>query len=232
MPTLDWNAQVWDGSYDWSRAGEEWSGAWGSSAAQWYGTVLPRIYRWLPKEGTILEIAPGFGRWTNFLRHHCASLIGVDMAGKCVEACRVRFAGDPRTVFHQNDGQSLSMVPDGTIDFCFSFDSLVHAPIEAVSSYIVQLSTKLSPHGVAILHHSNSAEYVNHPDAQAHSRDKKHVGRIGCVGCACREPRHHLPGVPALGWRRLLLGLHHYFHAPGLSLRQRPASRTVHDASP
>jgi len=46
--------------YDWKQAGEEWSQPWGSSAAQWAGTIFPRIRDCLPV-GTILEIAPGFG---------------------------------------------------------------------------------------------------------------------------------------------------------------------------
>jgi hypothetical protein len=47
--------------YDWKEAGEEWSQPWGSSAAQWTGTIFPRIRQCLPA-GTILEVAPGFGR--------------------------------------------------------------------------------------------------------------------------------------------------------------------------
>src|SRR6266550_7952851 len=41
--------------YDWKAAGEEWSAPWGSSAAQWVGTIFPRIRECLPA-GTILEI--------------------------------------------------------------------------------------------------------------------------------------------------------------------------------
>ncbi len=47
--------------YDWREAGEEWSAPWGSSAAQWNGTIFPRIREFLPV-GTILEIALRF--WT------------------------------------------------------------------------------------------------------------------------------------------------------------------------
>ena len=34
--------------YDWKEAGEEWSQPWGSSAAQWAGTIFPRIRECLP----------------------------------------------------------------------------------------------------------------------------------------------------------------------------------------
>src|SRR5438128_1034565 len=66
-----------DIDYDWKERGEEWSAPWGGSAAQWSGTILPRIRECLPAS-TILEIAPGFGRWTHYLREHCERLHVVD----------------------------------------------------------------------------------------------------------------------------------------------------------
>ncbi len=77
--------------YDWKEAGEEWSAPWGSSAAQWAGTISPRIRDCLPT-GTILEIAPGFGRWTHYLKDYCQDRWIVDRSSECIEACRQRFA--------------------------------------------------------------------------------------------------------------------------------------------
>ncbi len=39
IPDLKWNETTWDGSYDWAARGEEWSGPWGSSEAQWFGAM-------------------------------------------------------------------------------------------------------------------------------------------------------------------------------------------------
>ena len=99
---------------------------------QWYGTLLPRIHRYLPTE-TILEIAPGFGRWTDFLKDHCRKPIVVDLSQKCIEACRERFKACSHIAYFVNDGQSLGMIEDHAVDFAFSFDSLVHAEDRAVS---------------------------------------------------------------------------------------------------
>jgi SAM-dependent methyltransferase len=107
----------------------------------------------------VLEIGPGFGRWTEYLRRHCDSLIGVDLAQKCVEACRARFAGDARLAFHSNDGRSLAMVPDASIDFVFSFDTLVHAERDVIEEYLPQVAAKLAPGGAGFIHHSNLAAY-------------------------------------------------------------------------
>lgn len=147
-----------DTVYDWKEGGEEWSAPWGSSGAQWFGTIFPRIHRWLPAH-TILEIAPGFGRWTNYLKDHCKRLEIVDPAEHCIEACRRRFADDAGLCYHVNDGRSLAMIPDRSIDFVFSFDSLVHVTREILEAYVRQLAEKLKDDGTGFIHHSNLGEY-------------------------------------------------------------------------
>jgi len=148
--------------YDWKEAGEEWSQPWGSSAAQWAGTIFPRIHDCLPA-GTILEIAPGFGRWTHYLKDYCNELWAVDKSRECIEACRERFASVSHVRCELNDGRSLSMIPDSSVDFVFSFDSFVHPDREVVEAYLRQLGTKLKIGGKGFIHHSNFGEYVNSP---------------------------------------------------------------------
>jgi len=148
--------------YDWREAGEEWSGPWGSSAAQWTGTIFPRIGECLPT-GTILEIAPGFGRWTHYLKDYCNELWAVDKSSACIEACQQRFASQSHVHCVLNDGRSLSMIPDSSVDFVFSFDSFVHPDRNVVEAYLRQLRTKLKIGGKGFIHHSNFGEYVNSP---------------------------------------------------------------------
>jgi len=146
--------------YDWKDAGEEWSAPWGTSAAQWSGAILPRIRNCLPTE-TILEIAPGFGRWTYYLKDYCKELWAVDRVEKCIEACRRRFAGDKHVHCHVNDGRSLSMIPDASIDFVFSFDSFVHTNRDVAEAYLSEFCRKLKIDGKGFIHHSNFGEYAN-----------------------------------------------------------------------
>lgn len=154
MPSIDENKAVWDGGYDWSRSGEEWSIIWGAVDTQWYGSLLPRIQRFLPA-ATVLEIAPGFGRWSHFLREHAKRLILVDLSEACMRGCHARFSSDPRVEYHLNDGKSLDFLPDDSVDFVFSFDSLVHAEADVLEAYVTQLGRKLKRDGVGFIHHSN-----------------------------------------------------------------------------
>jgi ubiquinone/menaquinone biosynthesis C-methylase UbiE len=118
MPTLEWNSQEWDTSYQWSDAGDEWSEVWGGSETQWAATLLPRVRNFLPAS-TILEIAPGHGRWTQYLVKLCDIYIGIDLAANCIAACQERFKAASHASFFVNDGRSLPMVPDNSVDFVF-----------------------------------------------------------------------------------------------------------------
>lgn len=158
MPTLAQNVEAWNEGYLWPQEGDEWSAQFGGTEAMWWFLLYPRIHRFLPA-ATILEIAPGRGRWTQFLRAQCQSMIAVDISEKCIEHCRARFAADQHVKFHVNDGSSLGAVPDGSIDFVFSFDSLVHAEREVIEAYLVQLRRKLTANGVGFVHHSNFGAY-------------------------------------------------------------------------
>jgi SAM-dependent methyltransferase len=180
MQDLDWNRAQWNGGYDWKTAGEEWSEAWGGSEAQWFGSLLPRLHRFLPAH-RILEIAPGFGRWTKFLLPVCKDYVGIDLSAQCIESSRHTFADVKYAKFHVNDGLSLSVANDSFFDFIFSFDSLVHVEIDVIRSYVKQIIKKLAPNGVAFIHHSNLLAFggtIGNPHARAHSVSAETVAEI------------------------------------------------------
>lgn len=156
MPDLDWNRSTWDGGYGWAERGEEWSVFWGGSVAQWHGSIAPRLNRRLPARA-ILEVAPGYGRWTRYLLSLCQEFHGIDFSAECVAACQDRFRAAPHARFVQNDGFSLAGVPDDHFDLVFTYDSLVHAEADVMDSYMPQILCKLTLGGVAFVHHSNFA---------------------------------------------------------------------------
>lgn len=152
------NLRAWDSSYKWPDQGDEWSARWGGPRLQWFVGMLPRIQKFLPAD-TILEIAPGRGRWTQFLHTQCRRLILVDLSPSCIESCKRRFSGSSDIEYHVNDGRSLEMLEDESIDFVFSYDSLVHAEPEVMQAYVQQLGRKLRLNGAGFIHHSNGGNY-------------------------------------------------------------------------
>lgn len=101
------------------------------------------------------------GRWTKYLLSLADQVVLVDLAERCIEYCKTRFKNETHIEYFVNDGTSLDMIEDETLDFVFSYDSLVHAEIDVMQAYIEQLSKKLITNGVAFLHHSNIGEYQN-----------------------------------------------------------------------
>jgi hypothetical protein len=85
----------------------------------------------------------------------------VEKADQCFEACCRRFGNEPRIKIYHNDGHSLSMLPDNSVDFVFSFDSLVHDRRGFIESYLHQLGSKLKVGGKGFFHHSNLGAYAN-----------------------------------------------------------------------
>jgi len=158
MPAAQETLSVSNATDEWTEKENRWSAAWGGAGAEWFGTLLPRIHEFIPVQ-TVLEIAPGFGRWTNYLKNHCENLVAVDLDQQSIDACRQRFSACSHITYHVNNGWSLEMIPEESIDFVFSFDGLVEAEATVMEAYLRQLAVKLKPNGLGFIHHSNVGMY-------------------------------------------------------------------------
>jgi len=177
MAGVEDNRRRW-AAHDWSGGGEEWSTLGGGSERWWHGILLPRLLPLLatmPDEAHVVEIGPGYGRWTRFLLEHAARLTLVDIDGGCLEACRQRFGRSVRTVAgdgHTLAGPGARVV--GPVDLVFSYESLVHAEVEVLGSYLRECARVLRPGGVGFIHHSNLGALLGPggepPDAPTHWR--------------------------------------------------------------
>jgi SAM-dependent methyltransferase len=165
MSSIEQNRRFYD-HYKWSRGGDEWAGEWMTSEMQWFGTLLPRIARYLPAS-TIVQIGAGFGRWSEFLRPHCDRLVLLDISPNCVDQCEQRFGADNNVQVHLTDGVTIPLEEENSVEFVFSFFSLVHADIETMACYLREIRRVLSPYGVAFLHHSNMGKPFEPPSELA-----------------------------------------------------------------
>ncbi|MDD5193951.1 MAG: class I SAM-dependent methyltransferase [Candidatus Nanoarchaeia archaeon] len=154
MPSIEKNREMWGKNANWEGKGEEWSRNWGGTPYIWAGTVLPRIIQFVPCE-TIVEIAPGYGRFTQYLRKLCKRLIIVDLNKNCIDECKKRFCFDKKIIYLVNDGRTLKGIPDNSVDFIFSWDSLVHCEEDVIKSYLFESKRVLKFNGRGLFHHSN-----------------------------------------------------------------------------
>ena len=157
MPSTDWN-KTWDKSYDWSRGGDEWTGQaeyCGQPCDDWKRSLLETFAQPnLTQTSVALEVAPGRGRWTEFLVANAAKVHLFDLNDSCIEACRQRFADVDHVTYCVNDGSSLPGVDAASVDFVWSYDSFVHMEADTIRGYLSEFARVLRPGGVAVIHHA------------------------------------------------------------------------------
>lgn len=144
------NRLRWD-EWDWSSRGEEWN-----ASPEWKQSVIDDVIdAWLPRNGAILEIGPGGGRWSQPLLERASRLILVDVSARPLDLCRERFAGAHNVDYVLSAGSDMPGVRDSAVDAVWCFDVLVHvAPIDQLG-YLAEIARVLVPGGLAVLHHAD-----------------------------------------------------------------------------
>lgn len=141
----------WNDVDMWTNGGHEWSGPFGTTEKLWNEHLFETIKPFRGKK--ILEIAPGFGRITQFLSILAGELVVVDLNANCIEATRNKL-GNHVSEYFVNDGKSLSDIKDNSQDLVFSYDSFVHMHANVIEEYIKESSRVLVSGGCGLIHHS------------------------------------------------------------------------------
>lgn len=140
---------LWNNPNNWVNDGHEWSEYFGTTDNLW-NIIYPKIKPYL--NGETLEIAPGFGRITEYLLKETSGLSIVDLNSICIDKCKEKF-GNKIKSYIVNDGKSLDYNND-TFDFIISFDSFVHMTADVIECYIKEINRTLKKNGFAFIHHS------------------------------------------------------------------------------
>jgi SAM-dependent methyltransferase len=143
--------RLWNLDSNWEVDGHEWSKSFGTTEDLWNNQIFDKIKDFRGKK--ILEIAPGFGRITQFLSILAGELIVVDLNPLCIEKTRNKLKHHVLAYF-VNDGKSIPKVRNNSQDLVFSFDSFVHMHANVTEEYIKEIYRVLKPGGQAFIHHS------------------------------------------------------------------------------
>ena len=143
--------RFWNLDSSWETGGHEWSKSFGTTEDLWNSQIFDRIKDFRGKK--ILEIAPGFGRITQFLSILAGELIVVDLNPLCIEKTKDKLKHHVLAYF-VNDGKSIPKVRNNSQDLVFSFDSFVHMHSNVTEEYIKEIFRVLKPGGQSFIHHS------------------------------------------------------------------------------
>lgn len=143
--------KLWNDPNMWSNDGHEWSGPFGTTENLWNKEIFDTVKDFRGKK--ILEIAPGFGRITQFLSILASELIVIDLNPLCIQKTKEKM-GHHVLAYLVNDGKSLKGVRNNSQDLVFSFDSFVHMHANVSEEYVKEIYRVLKPGGHAFIHHS------------------------------------------------------------------------------
>ncbi len=110
--------------------------------------------------GLAIDLAVGWGRNTEMLRHISDRVIGVDINQECIDHCTKRFDGVDNVDFLKTDGTELTGVADDSVDLMYCFDAMVHFQPEIVDAYVSEFARVLKPGGIGFIHHSNWTQAI------------------------------------------------------------------------
>lgn len=117
--------------------------------------VLPQVN----PDHVALEIGPGGGRWTRYLLGF-KTLYVVDFYPELLNEVRRNFHR-PNMHLIKNSGSDFPGVPDGSVDFIFSWGCFVHLDLPIIQSYIQNMKRILSPGGSALIEYSDSNKIMS-----------------------------------------------------------------------
>jgi len=155
--------KLWNNPDRWIDGGHEWSGPFGTTENLWNKEIFDSIKEFRGKK--ILEIAPGFGRMTQFLSILASELTVIDLNPLCIEKTKEKL-GHHVSEYFVNDGKSLTGILDSSQDLVFSYDSFVHMHANVTEEYIKEIYRVLKPGGFGFIHHSwiyggNEYSFIN-----------------------------------------------------------------------
>ncbi len=104
----------------------------------------------------VAELACGRGRHAAQCVERCGTLTLVDVNQTNIEACRRRFAGNPKVRLARTGGNELFGCATGSMSALYCYDTMVHFEMLDVFDYLRETARVLRPGGRALLHVSNN----------------------------------------------------------------------------
>lgn len=146
----DWNERAREDAHYYVAFGrrEQQEDEFFASAAQTVSVLEAELKR-LPGRDAALEIGCGPGRLLKPMSRHFRAVQGVDVSDEMIRLARERLRDVPNAHVHATTGSDLSLFPDDTFDFVYSYAVFQHIPSrEVVFRYLEESRRVLKPGGI------------------------------------------------------------------------------------
>jgi phospholipid N-methyltransferase len=105
---------------------------------------------------TVVEIGPGGGRWTRYMLD-AKQIYAVDYHQELLDELKTRF--DAKNILCiKNSGDDFPGVPDGSVDFLFSFGVFVHLDIDIINRYLRNIRPLLKQDSNVVIQYSDKTK--------------------------------------------------------------------------
>lgn len=116
-----------------------------------YRTTMHMIRRFLPKDGKILELGAGTGRYSVALAREGCPVTAVELAEKNLALLRQNGAGLENLTALQGDAVDLSRFADHSFDLVLSFGPMYHLYEDAERAAALREAVRVTKHGGYVL---------------------------------------------------------------------------------
>lgn len=99
-------------------------------------------------DSVVLDLGCGIGRVARELAPHVGELHAVDVSDEMIGQAREYVGPDSRIHFHVNDGHTLTVLGDETVDFAFALLTMHHVTRQAFAGYLSEIHRVLRRGGL------------------------------------------------------------------------------------
>lgn len=175
-------ARVWHTRYPrLSHIGDEWTGehACAASTVEEYSQLVEShfIAPYIEPSDSVMEIGVGGGKTAALLKKHCGELICADISAEMLKVTRQRI-GDAGVSYLKLDGIKLAGARAGSLDVCFSFDTMVHMEPRDIFNYMTQIPRLMRGKRLCLFHHTDTLSELGWKRFMS-EWDKNLMGRSG-----------------------------------------------------
>jgi ubiquinone/menaquinone biosynthesis C-methylase UbiE len=104
----------------------------------------------------VLDLGCGYGRFIEFYAPLVSFVYGIDVTDYIIEICKTKYAEIKNVEFIKNNGYSLEMIDDNSIDLVSCYTVFQHIPRKATQSYLKEFSRILKSDGRIIIQFSGA----------------------------------------------------------------------------